>query len=162
MDNLNLLSLSNNNQENIIQDNIEKLNKYKNNIPNQSYIAGLIDGDGIIFIRKIIDGYQSGISLVQSRTNILQILKYHYGGKISIPSILNRENIYNEYGYFDKNNKRNSYTLTIRSDQYKFLLNDIKSHIILKNKQIDLLYEFSNYVNKKIMIMKKKIYVILV
>ena len=57
----------------IKQDNIDKLLKYKNNRPNPSYIAGFIDGDGTIFIRKIKDGYQSGISLTQSRTNILQI-----------------------------------------------------------------------------------------
>jgi filamentous hemagglutinin family protein len=60
---------------NIINDNKNKLIQYELNPPNPSYIAGFIDGDGTIFIRKINDGYQSGISLSQSRTNILQILQ---------------------------------------------------------------------------------------
>jgi hypothetical protein len=134
--------------ENIIQDNLVKLEKYKDNPPNYSYIAGLIDGDGTIFIRKILDGYQSGISLTQSRTNILQILKYHYGGSIIHPTGLNIENIINEDGYYDENNKRNSYTLIIRSNEYRFILNDIMHYIILKKTQIDLLHEFSKIANK--------------
>lgn len=71
---------------NIIEDNLLKLNKFKHITLNPSYLAGLLDGDGTIFIRKIKDGYQSGISLTQSRTNILQIIQYHYGGTIVSPS----------------------------------------------------------------------------
>ena len=63
---------------NIIEDNLVKLNKFKVNLLNPSYLSALIDGDGTIFIRKIKGGYQSGISLTQSRTNILQIIQYHY------------------------------------------------------------------------------------
>ena len=133
---------------NIKQDNIEKLLKYKNNPQNPSYIAGFIDGDGTIFIRKIKDGYQSGISITQSRTNILQILQYHFGGTIIKPSSLNTENIFNEDGYYDKNNKRNSYTLTIRSNEYKYLLNYIFDKIILKEEQINALLNFEKIVNK--------------
>jgi hypothetical protein len=134
--------------ENIIQDNLEKLNKYKHKLPNPSYLAGLLDGDGTIFIRKISDGYQSGISLAQSRTNILQILRYHYGGTIISPTELHTENIFNEDGYYDEKNRRNSYTLIIRSNEYQYILNDILSHIILKKTQIDLVNKFSNIVNK--------------
>jgi hypothetical protein len=132
----------------IEQDNIEKLNKYKDFPPNPSYIAGFIDGDGTIFIRKIEDGFQSGISIAQSRTNILQIMQYHYGGTIIKPTNTYIENIFNEDGYYDKNNKRNSYTFTVRSNEYKFLLNDIKDHIILKREQIDSLDQFAQIVNK--------------
>lgn len=133
---------------NIIEDNKEKLNKFKLNQPNPSYIAGFIDGDGTIFIRKINDGYQSGISLSQSRTNILQILQYHYGGTIIKPSNIYLDNIFNEDGYYDKNNKRNSYTLMIRSNEYKYILDNIYKYIILKKNQIDALLEFSQIVNK--------------
>lgn len=133
---------------NIKEDNTLKLNKYRDYPPNPSYIAGFIDGDGTIFIRKIKDGYQSGISISQSRTNVLQILQYHYGGTITKPSNIYNEDIFNEDGYYDKNNKRNSYTLIFRSNEYKFLLNDIKDHIILKKIQIDALNDFSILVNK--------------
>ena len=133
---------------NIKEDNTLKLIKYRDYPPNPSYIAGFIDGDGTIFIRKIKDGYQSGISISQSRTNVLQILQYHYGGTIIKPSNIYNEDIFNEDGYYDKNNKRNSYTLIFRSNEYKFLLNDIKNEIILKKNQIDALNDFSILVNK--------------
>lgn len=133
---------------NIVKDNVEKLNKFKLNPPHPSYIAGLIDGDGNIFIRKIKDGFQSGIAITQSRTNILLIIKFHFGGEIIIPSKINTENIFDEDGYYHKFNKRNSYTLIIRSNEYKLLLEYIKDYIILKRPQIDALYSFSNLVNK--------------
>lgn len=132
----------------IIEDNKQKLELYKNKPIHSSYISGLLDGDGTIFIRKINDGFQSGISLCQSRTNILQILRFNYGGIITKPSNIFTEDIFNEYGYYDINNKRNSYTLIIRSNEYKFLLEYIKDSIILKKNQIDYLKEFSELVNK--------------
>ena len=133
---------------NIIEDNKQKLELYKNKPIHPSYIAGLLDGDGTIFIRKIKDGFQSGISLCQSRTNILQILRFNYGGIITKPSNIFTEDIFNEYGYYDTNNKRNSYTLIIRSNEYEFLLEYIKDSIILKKNQINYLKEFSELVNK--------------
>jgi len=129
-------------------DNIEKINKYKNNPPSPSYIAGLVDGDGCIFIRKIKDGYQSGISLTQCRTNILQIIRYHFGGTITSSEKRNNktENIMNDK-YYDKFNKRNQYNLLIRSNEYSIILNYIKDFIIIKKQQMDSLYEFSKLVN---------------
>ena len=59
-------------------DNQIHLQRFKNEPPHASYIAGFIDGDGCIFIRKITDGYQSGIQFSQSRTNILQVFLYHF------------------------------------------------------------------------------------
>ena len=143
---------------NIIEDNIIKLNKFKVNPPNPSYIAGLIDGDGEIFIRKIKGGYQSGILLTQSRTNILQIIQYHYGGKIISPieNEILKEDILNEDGFYDKNNKRNSYNLIIRSNEYNFILNDIYNYIILKKSQINALMEFSKIANKSNMLEEKE------
>jgi hypothetical protein len=141
---------------NIIIDNIEKLNKYKLNPPHPSYIAGLIDGDGNIFIRKIKDGYQSGIAITQSRTNILNIIRYHFGGELIQPSTINIENKFDEDGFYHKFNKRNSYTLIIRSNEYRLLLDYIKDFIILKKPQMDVLYEFSKLVNKINMIDQKE------
>jgi hypothetical protein len=133
----------------IEQDNLEKIEQYKDCKPNASYISGFIDGDGCIFIRKIKDGYQSGITLAQSRTNILQILRYHFGG--SITTSANRNcNITDkiiEKGYLDKHNVRNDYNLIIRSNEYSIILQYIKHHIIIKQKQIDALYEFSKIVH---------------
>jgi hypothetical protein len=75
---------------NIEEDNKQKMEKYKFHSPHASYIAGLIDGDGCIFIRKIKDGFQSGISITQVRTNILQILMYHFGGSITTTKSRNK------------------------------------------------------------------------
>jgi hypothetical protein len=141
---------------NIIEDNLIKLNKFKVNLPSPSYIAGLIDGDGAIFIRKIKGGYQSGISLTQSRTNILQIIQYHYGGIIIPPTEILTNNILNEDRFYDKNNKRNSYNLIIRSNEYNFILNDIYNYIILKKSQINALMEFSKIANKSNMLEEKE------
>jgi hypothetical protein len=76
---------------NIEEDNKQKMVKYKFYSPHASYIAGLIDGDGCIFIRKIKDGFQSGICITQARTNILQILKYHFGGSITTSKNRNKQ-----------------------------------------------------------------------
>ena len=74
----------------IEEDNLEKLLRFKTSPPHPSYVAGFIDGDGCIFIRKIVDGFQSGFTITQCRTNILQILRYHFGG--SITSSISRNN----------------------------------------------------------------------
>ena len=81
------------------------IDRFKYNPPSASYIAGFIDGDGCIFIRKIGNGYQSGISIAQSVTNILQVVRYHFGGSITsnskrnnnIENILNEDNSYHKY-----------------------------------------------------------------
>ena len=135
----------------IEQDNLEKLEQYKDCKPNASYICGFIDGDGCIFIRKIKDGYQSGITIAQSRTNILQVVRHHFGG--SITTSANRNcNITDkivEDGYFDKFNVRNEYNLIIRSNEYSKILQYIKDHIIIKQLQNDALFEFSKLVNSQ-------------
>lgn len=144
----------------IEQDNKEQLNRFKKHAPHPSYIAGFIDGDGCIFIRKILDGYQSGISITQCRTNILQIIRYHFGG--SITSSVNRndkvENVMDKYNvYYYKYNKRNEYNLLIRSNEYKVLLEYIKECIIIKREQIETLYEINKIVHLPDKIMEKEI-----
>jgi hypothetical protein len=134
----------------IEKDNFEILNRFKKQPPHPSYIAGFIDGDGCLFIRKIKDGYQTGITMTQCRTNVLQIIRYHFGG--SITSSTNRNNkmeniMDNNEEYFYKYNKRNQYNLLIRSNEYELLLEYIKDYIIIKQEQLDCLYEISKIVN---------------
>jgi len=133
----------------IEEDNIFHLNRFKLFPPHPSYIAGFIDGDGCIFIRKINDGYQSGFSITQCRTNILQIIRYHFGG--SITSSLNRndkiEDIFDTENYYYKYNIRNQYSLLIRNNEYQRLLNYLKNSFIIKEQEYNCLHKFNKISN---------------
>lgn len=133
----------------IEEDNKLQLERFKNYSPDPSFIAGFLDGDGCVFIRKIIDGFQSGIQFTQCRTNILQVIRLHFGGTITSCENRNNktENIVNEDGLIHKHNIRNQYNLTVRSDEYEILLNHILHFVIIKSKQIQCLYEFTKIVN---------------
>ncbi len=141
----------------IEEDNLKHLNKYKYEPPNPSYISGFIDGDGCIFIRKIKDGFQSGISITQCRTNIIQVLRYHFGGNIT--SSINRnnkvENILNNNNDIDKYNRRNQYNLIIRSNEYYNIIEYIKYYMVIKCEQIDCLNRFSKLINQQNMQQEK-------
>jgi len=130
-------------------DNKKQLNRFKNVPPSPSYIAGIIDGDGCIFIRKITDGYQSGFTITQCRTNILQIIKYHFGGSITSSSNRNDKyiNIMNDDNYIYKYNIRNQYNLIIRNNEYQILLDYLYNRFIIKEKQYQLLYNFNKLAN---------------
>jgi hypothetical protein len=126
-------------------DNLYQLDRFKKMPPHPAYIAGLIDGDGCIFIRKIANGYQSGITITQCRSNVLQVIRYHFGG--SITTSINRNNkvddILDDTGeFYHKHNRRNQYNLMLRSNEYKLLLDYIRFAIIIKKPQIEFLYEF--------------------
>ena len=126
-------------------DNLHQLNRFKKTPPHPAYIAGLIDGDGCIFIRKIANGYQSGITITQCRSNVLQVIRYHFGG--SITTSINRNNkvddILDDTGeFYHKHNRRNQYNLMLRSNEYKLLLDYIRFAIIIKQPQIECLNEF--------------------
>jgi hypothetical protein len=131
------------------EDNEKHINRFKNNPSHPSYIAGFIDGDGCIFIRKIIDGYQSGIQIAQSRTNILQIIRYHFGG--SITSSKNRNdttiNLMDTSQYYHKHNIRNQYNLLIRNNEYQRLLDYLINSFIIKESQYQCLQQFSKHAN---------------
>lgn len=131
-------------------DNQKHFHRFKNNPPHPSYISGFIDGDGCIFIRKIIDGYQSGFTITQCRTNILQIIRYHFGG--SITSSTNRNdktiNLMDEDNeYYHKHNIRNQYNLIIRNNEYQILLDYLNNSFIIKEQQYQNLYEFNKLAN---------------
>jgi hypothetical protein len=133
----------------IIEDNQKHIDRFKLLPPHPSYICGFIDGDGCIFIRKINDGYQSGITITQARTNILQVIRYNFGG--SITTSINRNNktinITDKNNYYHKYTQRNQYNLTIRSNEYSLLLNYIKNNFVIKNGQINCLNEFEKIIN---------------
>ena len=74
-------------------DNELHLQRFQYRQPHPSYIAGFIDGDGCVFIRKIIDGYQSGFTISQCRTNILQIIRCYFGGSITTSTNRNNKTI---------------------------------------------------------------------
>jgi len=129
-------------------DNQIHLNRFKLIPPHPSYIAGLIDGDGCIFIRRIKDGYQSGFTLSQSRTNVLQVIRYHFGGSITTSLSRNKSlNIMNDDSTYNKYNVRNQFNLTIRSNEYQILLDYLNSVFIIKANQYEYLYEFNKVAN---------------
>ena len=132
----------------IPEDNQIHLQRFKNEPPHASYIAGFIDGDGCIFIRKIKDGYQSGIQITQCRTNILQVIRYHFGGSITSSSNRNNKtgNIMN-HEFIHKHNVRNQYNLLIRNNEYEILLEYLKNSFIIKEQQYNCLYEFNKIAN---------------
>ena len=134
----------------IEDDNQTHLNRFKHLPPNPSYIAGFIDGDGCIFIRKIVQGYQSGITITQCRTNILQIIRYHFGGSITSSSNRNDKttNLMDENKEcYHKYNARNQYNLIIRNNEYQHLLDYLQNSFIIKERQYQYLYEFNKLTN---------------
>ena len=113
-----------------LEDNNFHLQRFKTEPPHASYIAGFIDGDGCIFIRKITDGYQSGFTITQCRTNILQVIRYHFGGSITSSENRNNkiENMMDENNeYIHKHNVRNQFNLLIRSNDYQILMDYLKN-----------------------------------
>lgn len=126
-------------------DNLVQMARFKSMPPHPAYIAGLIDGDGCIFIRKIANGYQSGITITQCRSNVLQVIRYHFGG--SITTSINRNNkvedVLDDTGeFYHKHNRRNQYNLMLRSNEYKLLLDYIRHAFVIKQPQIECLNEF--------------------
>lgn len=130
-------------------DNLSHFKRFTHEPPDPSYIAGFIDGDGTIFIRKIKDGYQSGFSISQCRTNILQIIRYYFGGSITSSSNRNNKIINNldEHNNLHKYNVRNQYNLLIRNNEYQLLLNYLQFRFIIKEEQYQCLYHFNKLAN---------------
>ena len=120
---------------NIVEDNIEKFNKYIETPPHPSYISGFIDGDGSISIMKIKDGYNPRTSIAQSRTNVLLIICHHFGGFI-------------QQNKTESKATRAQYTYINRGKTLSKFVDYIKDHILIKKTQIDALSEFMEYYNR--------------
>lgn len=116
----------------IIEDNIEKFNKYIEIPPHPSYISGFIDGDGSVSIMKIKDGYNPRTSIAQSRTNVLLIICHHFGGFI-------------QQNKTESKATRAQYTYINRGKTLSKFVDYIKDHILIKKTQIDALSEFMEY-----------------
>lgn len=116
----------------IIEDNIEKFNKYIETPPHPSYISGFIDGDGSVSIMKIKDGYNPRTSIAQSRTNVLLIICHHFGGFI-------------QQNKTESKATRAQYTYINRGKTLSKFVDYIKNHILIKKTQIDALSEFMEY-----------------
>ena len=116
----------------IVEDNIQKFNKYIETPPHPSYISGFIDGDGSISIMKIKDGYNPRVSIAQSRTNVLLIICHHFGGFI-------------QQNKTESKATRAQYTYINRGKTLSTFVDYIKDHILIKKTQIDSLSEFMEY-----------------
>lgn len=126
-------------------DTLTHIQRFKNTPPHPAYIAGMIDGDGCIFIRKLKNGYQSGMSITQCRTNVLRVIRYHFGGSITTTTKRNNKVVdkLDETGeFYHKHNVRNQYNLILRSNEYKLLLDYIRFSMIIKQSQIECVNEF--------------------
>ncbi len=142
----------------IENDNNEKMEKYKTLKLNDSYLAGFIDGDGHIFIHKHFKDneqnnlekqvYRYGISIGQTRTNVLQIIKYYFYGNIYNSSVDINNILIDENGKFYKNNTRQMFIYQVNSYFSQYLLNFIYDSLVIKKPQIDTIYNF-NYYNKE-------------
>ncbi len=135
----------------IQDDNKFHFERFKDNAPHVSYISGFFDGDGCIYIREQMKHtYTTGFSISQCRTNILNILKYHYGGTI-INDHRNKDiikdKVYDETSLYEIKQRRNLFYYNNSQPSYRFLLNDIKDTIICKNIQAKSLYDFQKYVH---------------
>ena len=107
-------------------DNKDKLNAFLNKGISPEFLAGFIDGDGNIYIRKqkaikigTNDYFQVGVEISQSRTNILQVIALHYGGKIY-------------------QSKRAA----------AMIIDDIMDHLVIKHKQAELVRKIIPLNNK--------------
>ena len=132
----------------MIEDNQKHLNRFKISPPHPSYISGFIDGDGCMFIRKIKDGYQSGFTITQCRTNILQIIRYHFGGSITSSENRNNKSVnLMDHEYYHKYNIRNQYNLLIRNNEYKMFIEYLNNSFIIKEYQYQSICELNKIAN---------------
>lgn len=98
------------------------------------YIAGIIDGEGCIGIHKVIKEscltYRPNVSVGMADKEPLYLLQSLYGGNITVR---NREKDGWLYLYCWQASKE---------DVVRKLLLDIKSYLLVKNRQADLCLEF--------------------
>lgn len=148
----------------IEDDNVMKIERFKDKKISSSFLAGFVDGDGHIYIHKqskddiksiehvesagnIENFYQKqiyrcGLSIGQARTNILQIIKYFFGGSIykSTEEVrIEKE----ENNKFKTDNIRQIYIYNVNSYFSEYILNYIYYSLVIKRKQVDTIYKFN-------------------
>ncbi len=137
----------------IEEDNKRIFNKHIDTVLSESYLGGLFDGDGsisIVYSTSTHLSYTSSISLSQSRTNIIQLIRYHFGGKLHIENRTNRtiKNDLDDDGLFDKKNRRKNYGYKNTHPDKFYLANYLKNGIIIKEQEIDCLLELQSLVKR--------------
>jgi hypothetical protein len=100
----------------------------------KSYISGLIDGEGSIFMEKNEKRYNIIINCSNTNKKIIYWLYSIFGGHV--------------YTRKSKGNHKESYIWRIRKEASTNFLNQISPYLRVKKKQANLVYEFLTSDNK--------------
>lgn len=124
----------------IEDDNRMKMDEFKDKDLDPSYLAGFMDGDGY-YVMTESNGYvRYGIYIGQCRTNILQIIHYHFYGQVRQPDTLVRMN-QDENLFYCKDNIREIYSIKINSYYSKYMAEYMAPYVIFKKNQIQCILE---------------------
>jgi len=93
-----------------------------------AYIAGFIDGDCSIIIKKIKDALIVSIEISQCNPITLLYLQEKYGGTLHEKK--------------EESNKRNQFKWNLNGKFTERFLNDIKDYVIIESKKVELALEF--------------------
>lgn len=125
---------------NIEDDNRMKIDEFKDKELDPSYLAGFMDGDGY-YVMTESNGYvRYGLYIGQCRTNILQIIHYHFYGQVRQPDTFIRMN-QDENLFYCKNNIREIYSIKINSYYAKYMAEYMEPYVIFKKNQIQCILE---------------------
>lgn len=120
-----------------------------------AYIAGLIDGEGTITIRKLTTEFKKGIlkgptfqevimigmNATDKNLEALKMIKFYFGGVLSI-----EKKIYNSKNSYKSNYPRARYIATNRIANN--LLKTVYPFLIIKKEQVDLVFKLRESINK--------------
>ena len=100
----------------------------ENKTLNPSYIAGFFDGDGSLIIKQTKNYMIVTVEISQCHPIILLYLQKQYGGSI--------------HEKMENGKKRNQFKWNLNGIYTEVFLNDIKDHIIVDSRKVDLALEF--------------------
>ena len=98
----------------------------------RGYLAGIVDGEGYIFIvfSKSTQNYLCGVYIKNTNKRVLEIFVKYFGGKIN-------------FRKSSKPNEKDCYTWTCFGFKAAELCRKVLPYLIIKRKQAELLLEFS-------------------
>lgn len=143
----------------IEDDNRMKMDEFKDKDLDPSYLAGFMDGDGY-YVMTESNGYvRYGLYIGQCRTNILQIIHYHFYGQVRQPDTFVRMN-QDENLFYCKDNIREIYSIKINSYYSKYMVKYMEPYVIFKKNQIQCILEAidikGEYKKEKLIDLKNK------